>query len=43
MTSYRNLTEDDIREIRNEIVSLGQKAIGHIELGGAGPMVAELM
>lgn len=43
MTSYRNLTEDDIREIRNEIVSLGQKAIGHIELGGADLIVAELM
>lgn len=43
MTSYRNLTEDDIREIRNEIVSLGQKAIKYIELGGADSMVVELM
>ena len=43
MTVYRTLTEDEIREIRNEIVTLGQKAIGILELGGGESMALELM
>ena len=43
MTVYRTLTEDEIREIRNEIVTLGQKAIGILELGGGETMALELM
>lgn len=43
MESYRDLTEDDIRKVRNSIVSLGQQAIGFIELGGADSTVNELM
>lgn len=33
MALYRYLTEDEIRKIKNDIVSLGQEAIGCIELG----------
>ena len=43
MASYKDLTEDDIRKVRNSIVSLGQQAIGFIELGGADSTIAELM
>lgn len=43
MKTYRDLTEDEIREIRNEIVTLGQKAIGQLELGGSGTSAIELM
>lgn len=43
MALYQYLTENDIREAKNEIVSLGQKAIKYIELGGADSIVVELM
>lgn len=43
MKSYRDLTEDEIRKIRNEIVTLGQKAIGQLELGGSRTSAIELM
>lgn len=43
MALYRDLTENDIREAKNEIISLGQKAIGLLECGGAESIVAELM
>ena len=43
MALYRDLTEEDIRKVKNDIVSLGQKAIGYIELGGAESTVFEIM
>lgn len=43
MALYRDLTEDDIRKIRNDIISLGREAIKYEELGGAESMVFQLM
>lgn len=44
MTDYRNLTEEDIRKIRNDIVRIGQEAIGLIEHGnGCELTIAQLM
>ena len=39
MALYRDLTEDDARKIRNDIISLGREAIKYEELGGAESMV----
>lgn len=44
MTDYRKLTEEDIRKIRNDIVSIGQEAIGLIERGnGCELTIAQLI
>lgn len=44
MTDYRKLTEEDIREIRNDIVRVGQEAIGLIERGnGCELTIAQLI
>lgn len=44
MTDYRNLTEEDIRKIKNEIVRVGQEAIGLIERGnGCELTIAQLI
>lgn len=43
MALYRDLTEDDARKIRNDIISLGREAIKYEELGGAESMVFQLI
>lgn len=43
MALYRDLTEDDIRKIKNDIISLGREAIKYEELGGAESMVFQLI
>ncbi len=43
MALYRDLTEEEIRKVKNDIVSLGQEAIGYIELGGSESTVFEIM
>lgn len=44
MANYRDLTEDDIRKIRNDIVRIGQEAIGLIERGnGCELTIAQLI
>lgn len=40
---YRELTEDDARKLRNNIVTLGQEAIKILELGGPMSAIAETM
>lgn len=42
MALYRDLTEAEIRKAKNDIVSLGQEAIGCMELG-ADSTAFELM
>ena len=44
MEDYRNLTEEDIRKIKNDIVRVGQEAIGLIERGnGCELTIAQLI
>lgn len=44
MADYRNLTEEDIRKIKNDIVRIGQEAIGLIERGnGCELTIAQLI
>lgn len=43
MALYRDLTEEEIRKVKNDIISLGREAIGYIELGGAESTVFEIM
>lgn len=43
MALYRDLTEEEIRKVKNDIISLGQEAIGYIELGGSESTVFEIM
>ena len=44
MASYRDLTEEDIRKIKNDIIRIGQEAISLIENGcGCELTVAQLI
>lgn len=43
MALYRDLTEEEIRKVKNDIISLGQEAIGYIELGDSDSTVFEIM
>lgn len=43
MALYRDLTEEEIRKVKNDIISLGREAIDYIELGGAESTVFEIM
>lgn len=40
---YRELTEEDARKLRNNIVTLGQEAIKILEMGGTMSAAAEAM
>lgn len=38
---YREMTEEDARKLRNNIVTLGQEAIKILEMGGTMSAIAE--